>query len=71
MNITDANAANVVLRYLLGAPNINGDLPADDQAREAAELLADKANKALGAGLTKENVTALWPGVTVCPRRDQ
>lgn len=51
MNITEANAANVVLRYVLD--------DTDDSAGrllEACELLAEKANKALGAGIRPEQV---------------
>lgn len=51
LTITEANAVNVVLRHLLD--------DTDDSAgrlQEAAELLANKANKTLGAGLTVRDI---------------
>lgn len=63
MNITEGNAANVVLRYLLGIE----PLPDDEKAQEAAVLLAERANRALHAGLRAEQVAQAWPNVIVCP----
>lgn len=57
MNITEANDLNYVLSYVLNV----GQVPSSDKAMEAAARLADKANKALGAGLTGERVRAAWP----------
>ena len=51
MNIGEANAVNIVVRRLLNATIID-DLDLDADTREAMALLAGKANRALGAGLT-------------------
>lgn len=61
MTITEANAANVVLRFLLGAAPI----PTEADALQEAEYLAERANKQLGAGLRATDVTAAWPDVAV------
>ena len=66
MNITEANAANVVLRELIARHQLEEEEAAspDDLWPEsaalvdAAALLADRANKALGAGLTGQQVRA-------------
>jgi hypothetical protein len=54
MNISEANAVNVVLRFVLDdtddTDDSNGRLP------EACELLAAKANEALGAGIRPEQL---------------
>lgn len=67
MNITEANETNTVLDYLLGLPGPSGEVPSDETARAAAAHLAEKANKALGAGLTAQAVTDNWHRVQVCP----
>lgn len=51
MNISEANAVNVVLRFVLD--------DTDDSCgrlHEACELLAEKANNALGAGIRPEQI---------------
>lgn len=70
MNITEANDTNTVLRYLLGLPNLTGDVPTDDQAQDAAERLAEKAAKALHAGLRPVDVAQAWHRVQVCPAEE-
>lgn len=55
MNITEANAANVVLRQLVHREReASGSSP--ENVIEAAALLADRANKALHAGMTGAQV---------------
>ncbi|WP_109508485.1 hypothetical protein [Nocardioides speluncae] len=51
MNISEANAVNVVLRYVLDDTD-----DSDGRLQQATELLAEKANKALGAGLRPEQI---------------
>lgn len=51
MNITEANATNIVLRYVLDDTDDAGG-----RLQEACELLAEKANKALDAGIRPEQV---------------
>lgn len=55
MNISEANAVNVLLRHVL-------DDTADDdvQLREASLYLAGRANQALGAGLRPEDIERAW-----------
>jgi hypothetical protein len=53
VTITEANAVNTLLRYVLGSP------PGGDP-QEAAAHLADKAHRALSAGLTGADVRAAW-----------
>jgi hypothetical protein len=60
MNITEANHANTLLRYLLNEPDVMGRVPTADEARAAAVALADRSRRALGAGLSGADVDALW-----------
>jgi hypothetical protein len=66
VNITEGNAVNTVLRYLLyGTANGENTEPpiGDDQAaREAAMFLADRAYQPLHAGHTGADVDRAWPG---------
>ncbi|WP_435582894.1 hypothetical protein [Amycolatopsis thermoflava] len=59
LTITEANAVNALLGYALLISRPTGPVT-EDQAREAAELLADKAHRALAAGLTAEQVRDHW-----------
>lgn len=61
MTIQEANAVNVLLTYLLGKRRgyVLHD-PSKDEVREAAELLAAKAYRALSAGWTPDAATAAW-----------
>ncbi|MGH3540777.1 MAG: hypothetical protein ACRDTO_00130 [Mycobacterium sp.] len=61
MNISEANALNTVLRWVIGAPTVTGGPVPDDVACDQAVWLADRANRVLSAGLTGERVGALWP----------
>jgi hypothetical protein len=51
MTITEANAVNVVLRYVLDDTD-----DSDGRLQAACELLATKANKALDAGIRPEQI---------------
>jgi hypothetical protein len=51
MNISEANAVNVVLRFVLDDTDDSGG-----RLQAASELLAEKANKALGAGIRPEQI---------------
>ena len=55
MNVSEANATNVVLRALM---NPRGRRTPDEEARlgDAAELLAYKARSVLGAGIHPHEV---------------
>jgi hypothetical protein len=64
MNVTEANAANLLLRYVLGLPSLNqcgdGATQFSNDAGEAVLLLAERARKALGAGLNLDDVRDAW-----------
>jgi hypothetical protein len=66
LTVEEANAVNTVLEFFL-LPDLEKRPPlpmtTDAQARQAAVLLAEHANKKLMAGLRPEQVTARWPGV--------
>lgn len=55
MTITEANDVNTLLRGVL-------DQAVDDELLDAAKRLADRANKALGAGYTGETFEAALLG---------
>jgi hypothetical protein len=59
MTIGDANDINHVLEYMLGTSV--GEGITGEQARESAVRLAERASKALSAGITGNNVRRLWP----------
>jgi hypothetical protein len=61
VSITEANAINVLLRYVLNMRDSGRDVPTHEQALDAAALLADKAHKPLMAGLDSNRVRAAWP----------
>lgn len=65
MNRTEATAVNTLLRWLL-----QQDPPTEDQARTAAEQLADRAHKALAAGYNADRVTAQWGATALRPQDD-
>jgi hypothetical protein len=60
VNVTEANAAMTVLRWALGIPHALGKVPTSEQARHAAQTLAARSHKTLGAGLTADDVAAHW-----------
>ncbi|QFU87849.1 hypothetical protein [Amycolatopsis sp. YIM 10] len=58
MNISEANATNRLLRYLLA------EAPSEDEhahAQEDATFLASRAKAALGAGPGRDQVRERWP----------
>lgn len=57
MNITEANAVNKVLRWILRAQRDDHT----EKAQEAAKFLADRASRALHAGLKPADITEHWP----------
>lgn len=61
LTITEANAVNILLDHILGQPNADETLDQRvDRLAEATVLLAEKANKALGAGWRPDDVRAKW-----------
>ncbi|MFL6141605.1 MAG: ParB/RepB/Spo0J family partition protein [Labedaea sp.] len=61
MNITESNDVNTVLQHLLpDTPARSSGRPDSEQAQAAAARLADKARKALAAGLSGADVEAAW-----------
>lgn len=58
LNIGEADAVNTVVKRLLGIEDATGKSGDDEQVIAAAELLADKAFKALGAGIHGSTVQA-------------
>ncbi|MGH3493907.1 MAG: hypothetical protein ACRDQ1_11815 [Sciscionella sp.] len=60
MNIGEANAVNTVLRWVLGSTDDDGTQVSDEAARKWAAWLADRANKAIGAGLHGDTVIVQW-----------
>jgi len=54
--ITDATDINTLLDYILGRTRPHGGAVTTDEATAAARRLAAKANKALSAGLTPDDV---------------
>lgn len=65
MNITEANAVNTLLHNILDLPDHNGQPTPLQRAEDAAALLADRANKALGAGLTGQQVRNQFDALAV------
>lgn len=75
MNISEANDVNTVLRWLTGdLPHVDERnlldeadlvLQQDDDARRAAQRLADRAHKTLHAGMTPADVEQAWEKVCV------
>lgn len=60
LNVGEANAANQLIAWILDGRREFGDVVTDDDARDAAALLADSANKRLMAGTNGDRVRALW-----------
>lgn len=67
MNIREAIAVNVLLRYLLKDDGGIG-VPSELDAAKAAAELSRHANKALSAGLTPDQVIKLWPWTNPDPK---
>lgn len=60
MNVTEANRINILLAWLLELDDGLGESITHEEGRDAACKLADAANRALSAGLTGDQVRALW-----------
>lgn len=60
LTVTEANAVNVLLKWLFAQPDNVGEYKTGEQARDAAALLADHADKTLMAGLDGDAVRKLW-----------
>jgi hypothetical protein len=61
LTIGEAQDVNTLLNHYLQQSRNGLDVPGAEAACEAAARLADKANKALSAGLSGEQVRELWP----------
>lgn len=59
LTISEANAVNAILRLLLAAPEPGSAIDLS-RCEDAAVLLAEHANKVLGAGLRGDTVGNLW-----------
>lgn len=59
MNVSEANAVNVLARTLTGVPNWDGELPTVDEAQSALDLLLTGSYKKLSAGLRPGDVRVL------------
>lgn len=58
LTVTEASAVNHLLRYVLGLHRPGFPAVSTEQARQAAILLADHADRTLSAGLTGRDVEA-------------
>lgn len=69
LTIGEATDVNVLLDWMLGVPSHGQktDEQASAEAQAAAERLADKANKALSAGIRSVDVRTNWVRVEACP----
>jgi hypothetical protein len=65
MNITEATAVNNLLRWVTKIAREDSAPITDRQALSAAMLLADRAHKALVAGLAGGDVRDHWPMLSV------
>lgn len=61
LNVTEANAASLLIRYLLQHRDGRGLYVEPGAASEAAQYLASRAHDRLAAGLTDQDVRRLWP----------
>jgi len=61
MTIQEASAVNVLLTHMLGTARYERTpYPSLDEVKQATELLADKAYRALYAGWSAEEVAEVW-----------
>ena len=60
LNVTEAAAVNKLLDWI-GVDRWQRREVSDEDAREAAALLAEKANARLMAGVSREDVERGWP----------
>ena len=73
LTIGEAHDVNTLLDWMLGIrrpSNSDSDEELRHEAKEAAARLADKANKALMAGIRGADVLAAWGTVEVGPWQD-
>lgn len=62
LTITEAHAVNVLLDWITGTPGVTHQVPTSPRALEAAQILADHANRALYAGWKAgDELRAAWP----------
>lgn len=64
LTVGEANAVNTLLEFFLSPPDEQPpgyEVPSSDQARAAAALLADSANRRLMTGVSRDKVLARWP----------
>jgi hypothetical protein len=71
LTITEANAVNRLLDFVLQLKGVNGHVPTSEEARNAAEVLARGAKRSLSAGLDAADVEKYWPieGCARCGRK--
>jgi hypothetical protein len=62
MVIGESTQFNVLVNWVLGLDSPMGPVT-EEQAKEAAMWLADRAHKPVGAGLTSERVEKRWAEV--------
>lgn len=65
MNVTEANATQTVLAWVLALQLVETSpaAPTDEQLRQAVALLAERSHKALGAGIWREDAVHCLSGV--------
>ena len=70
LTVGEASAVNTLIRFITGDPRpMSGEAVTSEQGLEAANLLAQKANKTLGAGYSgKGDVAKIWPKDTAASR---
>jgi len=61
LTVGEANAVNVLLRYITGEEHDGEPVPTGGTALYAAELLASYAYQRLGSGWHPEELAAVWP----------
>lgn len=60
LTIGEAHNINVLLAWI-GEQPTGAPTPSDEPAYQAARQLADRAYRALGAGLEGDDIARLWP----------
>lgn len=60
MTVTESIAVNLVVQWVIGGNDHNGQPVPDQKAKEALQILAKNANKQLMAGVTPENIDKTW-----------
>lgn len=67
MNVSEVNAVNALLRWVLDKPRPGQQSAPEDEARRAAIMLAGRADRTLSAGLTADAVARRWRSKVTCP----